>query len=93
MAHRVSFQPTPNGPIVVVHAEPPLMTDAIEAGRVRRHLARILGEVPVLLRCRLGEHVSLIGPEHLRRWGLGPEVDVLPVIEIDEVGDVRRIVP
>jgi hypothetical protein len=82
MFFRVSFFPAPNGPIGIVHAEPGDVMDAAAGERIRRDLGRLLGDLPLVMRCRLGDAVLLQGPEPLYRYA-GPEADVLPVVNIE----------
>ncbi len=82
MPFRVSFCPTPDGPIGIVHTEPGDLMDSAAGARVRRDLGRLLGELPIILRCRLGDAVLLQGPESLYRHA-GVEADVLPILTIE----------
>jgi hypothetical protein len=82
MEFHVSFPSTPNGPIGVVHAEPGDLMDAGVGERARRDLGRLLGDMPIVLRCRLGDAVLLQGPEPLYRYA-GSEADALPIVTID----------
>jgi hypothetical protein len=82
MPFRISFFPAPNGPIGIVHAEPGDVMDAAVGERIRRDLARLLGDLPLVLRCRLGDAVLLQGPEGLYRYA-GDEADSLPVMNIE----------
>jgi hypothetical protein len=40
--------------------------------------------MPALLRCRLGENTYiLVGPPHLRRFGVEPALETMPSVEVD----------
>jgi hypothetical protein len=79
---QVSFSPTPNGPIAIVHADSRQVADALTGERIRRDASRLLGGMPIVLRCRLGEAILLRGPEHLYRYA-GSEVDALPIVKLE----------
>jgi hypothetical protein len=90
MAFQVSFPSTPNGPFAIVHAEPGQMVDSAAAGRLRRDVSRLLGEIPIVVRCRRAGGIVLEGPEHLHRYA-GSEADFLPVVLVDPVPGLRRV--
>lgn len=83
MLTTVRFIETPNGPIVVADTPPQLLIDDISATRLRKRLSRTLGEIPVLLRCRIGNSLSFNGDPNLQRHALDPMLDALPVVRID----------
>jgi hypothetical protein len=78
----LSFLPTPNVPIVVIHAESQQMADDVHAAHERAVLSRPLGGLQVVMRCRPGDHVSVSGDEHLRVHAISREVDTLPRLTI-----------
>ncbi len=82
MPFRVSFFSAPDGPIGIVHAAPGDVMDAAVGGRIRRDLGRLLGDLPLVLRCRLGDAVLLQGPDWLYRYA-GDVADSLPVMNIE----------
>ncbi len=79
----VRFIETPNGPIVISDTPPQLLMDEIAATRLRKRLCRNLGDIPVLLRCRIGSSISFNGDPNLQRYAVDPVIDVLPVVGID----------
>lgn len=74
----ISFLSTPNGPIVIVHVEPPQLVDERRAARERARISRLLGDLPVIMRCSLGGHSLLSGDEHLHHYAISAEADTLP---------------
>jgi hypothetical protein len=82
MPLRITFSPTPDGPIGIVHADPGDVMDGASGERIRRDVGRLLGELPLVLRCRLGDAILLQGPEALYRYA-GPGADVLPILTIE----------
>ena len=82
MQTTVRFIETPTGPIVVADIPPRLLMDEPTATRLRGRLSRTLGEIPVLLRCRIGSSVSFNGDPSLQRYAVGPMIDAQPAVRI-----------
>lgn len=74
---------SPNGSIAVADVQPQLLMDKALAPRLRRRLSNVLGGMPALLRCQLGNTFVLDCEPHLRRYGVDPILDVLPTIKIE----------
>jgi hypothetical protein len=83
MQTTLRFIETPNGPIAVADITPQLLIDEVAATRLRERLTRTLGEIPVLLRCRIGKSLSFSGDPNLQRYAVDPMIDVLPAVRID----------
>lgn len=83
MPQAVRFVDTPNGPIVVVDVEPLLLMDEVSARQHRRSLSRALGNISVLLRCRIGSSVLSNGDLDLQRYATDPYVDIFPLVMVD----------
>jgi hypothetical protein len=83
MSYTASFPETPNGPVAVVHVQPPEIADELYCERVLRLLGRRLGGMPVVLRCRVGSVVLCSGDEHLYRYAQDPSVEFVEVVSID----------
>ena len=79
----VRFIHTPNGPIVVADTPPQLLMDEVSATRLRERLSRTLGEIPVLLRCKIGNSLTFSGDPNLQRYAVGSMIDALPAVRID----------
>jgi hypothetical protein len=73
----------PQGPIVVADIPPQLLMDEPAATRLRWRLSRALGEIPVLLRCGIGNSLSFSGDPNLQRYAVGPMIDALPAVRIN----------
>lgn len=79
----VRFIETHNGPIVVVDTPPQLLMDEVAATRLRKRLSRTLGDIPVLLHCRIGSSISCNGDPNLQRYAVDPMIEAQPVVGID----------
>lgn len=74
----------PKGHIVVEHVQPQELLDSGRAAERRAHLSRILGGMDVVLRCCMGDSVSVSCEPHLRRYASDPTIDYLPVFTLTE---------
>jgi hypothetical protein len=73
-----------NGTVAVADLSPQQIADNATAARLSRRLTIRLGGMPALLRCRLGENTYiLVGPPHLRRFGVEPALETMPSVEVD----------
>lgn len=79
---KISFSSTPEEAFAIVHVEPREVGDALAGERLRRDAGRVLGDMPVLLRCRRGQTILLRGPEHLYRYA-GSQADYLPIVTVE----------
>jgi hypothetical protein len=82
MKQSIRFLETPNGTVVVADVDPLVVMDKPSAERLCKELAAKLGNLPVILRCMLGDSVTWHCDEYLRRYTLDPLLDYLPVVEI-----------
>ena len=83
MGNRISFFETPNGAVVIHHAEPEEIADEPRCAKTRARLSLVLGGLEVVSRCQFGEQVICRGPQHLHRYAQDPTVDVRAVVRID----------
>ncbi|MFN8205553.1 MAG: hypothetical protein U0S48_23595 [Solirubrobacteraceae bacterium] len=91
MSDNISLLSTPNGPVVIAHVAPTVLADELLARRTQRRLGAMLGDLPVVLRCRDGLAIAVCSDDDAaRRHATSAEVDFLAVLEITAVSQLER---
>ena len=81
----------PNGHIVVVHIQRQELLDSGSAAERRARVSRVLGGMDVVLRCCMGDAVSVSCEPHLRRYASDPTIDYLPVFTLTEPARLQAV--